>query len=352
MQRAQWIVFAGLIAGLLTAGSALAQTPEGVQCPGASPSRLRLNTLAVVTPGLPPVNVRVAPGFRADRLGTLKEQVSYRVIDGPACANQHLWWQISSADVSGWVVEGQDNTTYLTPYEMPAFATAHDGVVEVRNNGFAFQFDSALAPAVGASPVRAITPAPDPNDGMPEFVAPDGLQFTFFDGTQNDIYPRSRLTFYRADGFRALLPAQGDKIDALRALIADETASENAEIPEVPGHNAAQMIRASIKYLTLPDGGKGVRYLTYYAQASVPATNGSLFYAFRGFSGVSYIHLEYAVDASVLPDRLTGGYWGENDFHNYGSHVTGMLTDLPDDQYTPNLALLDALVQTISTANG
>jgi hypothetical protein len=353
MERARKIALTGLMVGLLSTGSVFAQTPTFV-CPGAAGPRLQPEMQVVVTPGFPPINVRSAPGFQAARVGTLKAEVPYEIIDGPACANRHLWWQIKSADVSGWVVEGEGSDTYLTPYQRPAIAVARNGIVSVDDGGISFQFDSTLAPAVGAATVKAVPPPPDPSDGLPGFIAPAGIQYIFFDGTENEAYPRSTLTIYPANGFRPMSVDQGDKLDALKALIDQQTASEEVEIPEVPSsHYAAQMIRASIKYLTLPDGGRGVRYLSYYSQADVPATNGSLYYEFRGFEGSDYIRLEYAVSASVLPDRLIStSYWGENDFHKYGTHVTSLLTDLPSDQFAPDLGLLDALAQTIKTANG
>ena len=353
MRRTHWIVLTGLVVGLLTAGLAQAQTPEIPSCLSAPAPRLRHDFLAAVVPGTPPVILRDEPTFRSNRLGTLTPGASFRVVNGPVCADGIIWWKVSSAGVDGWAAEGQNGDYFLMPYQPEPLATAEAGQVTVRHKGVYFTLDSALAPAVAFEPVEVIPYNPDA--GWPEFIAPAGIKYTFFDDTQGSIYPRSALTIYPAQGFVELYEEQGEKIEALKAMIAGETAGADGEIPEVPGRNARQMIRASIKYLDFPDG-KGVRYLTYYAQALYPATNRSLYYEFRGFSGNgnrNYVHLQYALRATILPEEIINPqFWKNDDFAQYSANLTRLLTDLPADQFNPNLDLLDALAQSIKVGNG
>jgi tetratricopeptide (TPR) repeat protein len=100
---------------------ALEAVDRTLQCPGALDTRLVVGETGRVTldRGLAQ-RVRVAPGRSSEVLTTLPEGTPFTVLDGPACADDWLWWRIETTDgVVGWVAEGDQNDGYyLEPYEI------------------------------------------------------------------------------------------------------------------------------------------------------------------------------------------------------------------------------------------
>jgi tetratricopeptide (TPR) repeat protein len=100
---------------------ALEAVDRTLECPGALDARLVVGGTGRVTldRGLAQ-RVRVTPGRSSEVLTTLPEGTPFTVLDGPACADDWLWWRIETADgVVGWVAEGDQNDGYyLEPYEI------------------------------------------------------------------------------------------------------------------------------------------------------------------------------------------------------------------------------------------
>ncbi len=351
------IAVAGLTLGLIGGTSSLlAQAPTPELCPGAPLTQLKSGIRAVVTPGAVN-NVRSYYGLKEKLVGTLKPGQTMDIYSGPFCADGYTWWQISSGDLFGYTVEGKGSDYYVIPYAPTPIATAQAGTVNVDQNGIQFSFDGSVAPAVS---VDALPEYPATADGPGWGIAPAGVQFTFFDGTQGSIYPDSTLSVYPAPGFAQLDENTGKELADLQTLISNQSANSKDQIPEVPVINAAQVIRGAVKYLTLADSGKGIRFLTWYAQDISIASNENMHYEFRGFSGdgSQYITAQFAVRSPALPDTVDyqaiGDQYSQNDgaYDQYLTTITATLTAMTDDQFTPNLGQLDALMQSIHFARG
>lgn len=350
------IAVAGLTLGLIGgAGTILAQAPTPEQCPGAPITHLSSGIRAVVTPGAVN-NVRSDASLKADLIGTLKPGETMDIVDGPHCADGYSWWIVSSGDLWGYTVEGKGSDYYIVPYAPTPIATEEAGTVSVDQNDVQFSFDSSIAPAVSIDTLPEYKSVPD---GPGWGVAPAGVQFTFFDGTEGSSYPDSTLSVYPAAGFAALNERTGTEVADLKALIANQSANSKDQIPEVPIINAAQVIRGAVKYLTLGDGGKGVRFLTWYAQDISVASNENLHYEFRGFSadGSQYVTAQFAVRSPALPDTVDYQTFGDQYatpgvYDQYLTDISAKLTALPADQFAPNLDQLDALVQSIHFPKG
>lgn len=79
----------------------------------------------------------------------------------------------------------------------------------------------------------------------------------------------------------ALNPYIQNMVIELQALLNSGDLHPTGSIPFVPIFNAAQMMRAQIKYLDFQNG-KGVRFITQYGQAAVPISNDSAFMLLSG----------------------------------------------------------------------
>ena len=97
--------------------------PSWQPCPDAPPSRLSAGMDAQVNPDVPGSNrVRSQPGLSGGLTGKLDPGQSVSIVDGPACADGMVWWQVeysaASSDLrTGWTSEGDGKESWLVPGE-------------------------------------------------------------------------------------------------------------------------------------------------------------------------------------------------------------------------------------------
>ena len=102
--------------------------------------------------------------------------------------------------------------------------------------------------------------------------------------------------------------------------------------------------------------GNGIRYLTQFDQSPLPVNNRELFYYFHGITnnGTYYVQVILPVQAPFLaPDENPNSSLPRNGipFHSdqsYFNAIAQQLNTTPPDQFSPSLASLDALVQSIT----
>jgi hypothetical protein len=121
-------------------------------------------------------------------------------------------------------------------------------------------------------------------------------------------------------------------------------------MPYLPLINAAQMTHAQVQFLDFKSG-KGVRYLTQFAQGMVTVANNELVYTFQGLTsdGKFYIAAVLPVTNPELPAVskvneelvLSGGY------KDYITKTGAMLDEQPAATFTPDLSKLDAMIGSI-----
>lgn len=224
----------------------------------------------------------------------------------------------------------------------------------VANNGASLSYNSLLAQSaqgvtVAASPV-------DPNvPGGLSMGGPEHTAFAFNGETlTNDVNPfQPQVRVYPADALKALAPAIAQEVIALKTLLAFDHKTLNEALPVVPPFNAEQIIHPQIKYLNFHDG-EGVRFITTYAQNPAPITNDGLFYTFQGLAadGETYVTAFWPIRTDNLPDtykdaRVTDDAAFAAGFEKYAADTANMLNDLPSDAFTPNLALLDSMLESL-----
>jgi hypothetical protein len=122
-------------------------------------------------------------------------------------------------------------------------------------------------------------------------------------------------------------------------------------MPFLPLFNASQVMHAQAQYLDFKNG-KGVRFLTQFDQAPLPVNNFELIYTFQGLTsdGKYYIAAVLPVTHPDLPatQQVSEQQAAElNDFPAYLTKTVAWLDQQPSDSFTPDLAKLDALIQSI-----
>lgn len=131
----------------------------------------------------------------------------------------------------------------------------------------------------------------------------------------------------------------------LQALLESQQPAER--MPFLPLFNAAQVMHAQTEFLDFQNG-RGVRYLTQFDQAPLPINNTELIYTFQGLTddGQTYVAAVLPVTHPDLPAsaQLAAEL---SDFAAYLAQTVAWLEQQPSASFTPDLAQLDALIQSL-----
>lgn len=196
---------------------------------------------------------------------------------------------------------------------------------------------------------------------------PAHLRFSFDDDTLSPwfdpVFERQLLIFpvaaYRQMYEAAGVPDIGQRIDALAGLIAARPEAVSDPIPVFPPlGDTVQDLQAQVSYLDFA-GGSGVRFITHFAPEASPITNDAIFYTFQGLTadGRFYLAFYQPISTSALPDTFDESPAAADydtfaaNFENYLAETRQTLNDLPATAFEPDLAQLDALIESLQLGN-
>ena len=167
---------------------------------------------------------------------------------------------------------------------------------------------------------------------------------------------------YPASDYALMLPAAFESIHRLQNyLYAPENIPAIDQLPGVPFFNAQILFAAQIQPLSFQNG-KGIRYISEYAQFPASANNTDLFYNFIGVTrdGVYYIVAIFPLSSPVLAETSEAGaplpargipylYYADPNANMdaYYTAVTDLLNAQLPDSFTPSLDKLDMLIQSM-----
>lgn len=163
--------------------------------------------------------------------------------------------------------------------------------------------------------------------------------------------------------YERMSKAAAQRVPAMRALLAQRPAAPAGELPVLPVYNEAQALRAQVRYLAFQNGS-GVRWVTFFAQGLVPATNKDVLYTYQGLtadgaywvSAILPVKLAYLpADANSAGKPPAGGVAfpdlanaNEGQVRAYYQAVAEKLDATAAGEFTPGLDALDALVQSLT----
>jgi hypothetical protein len=234
-------------------------------------------------------------------------------------------------------------------------------------------YDSALAPWVEAGTVPAV---PVDEQGLFAVFQPSYAQIRFWGFLGGRPYElpilpaENRIAQVRV--FQtAEFPGYGDdspqgflnQMQALEDLL--ETGVDPARcaqpIPAEPVLPFLPWINMKQTFCSQPEivefaGGRGIRYLSYYSQGANPVLDREVFYTFQGLSddGKFYVAAFFPVVTGIFPTEPPAcpqcSEPGYDPFAELAAALSEQLVQLnvqPADEFTPSLAILDNLVQSI-----
>lgn len=162
-----------------------------------------------------------------------------------------------------------------------------------------------------------------------------------------------QITAFRAGEYSRYGPITQEIVVALQGL------HYSAGQP-LPSGFPAGVLDAKIQELDFAHG-RGVRFLTQFDQAPLPVINHELFYYFQGLTtdGNWYVQAILPVQAPILaaddnpasPLPPGGIPFDTNQLQAYFDAVSAKLNATSPEQFTPSLASLDALIQSIGFSN-
>lgn len=121
-------------------------------------------------------------------------------------------------------------------------------------------------------------------------------------------------------------------------------------MPFLPWLNASQTFCAQPQLIDF-NSGKGVRYLTFYAQGPTPALESQVFYTFQGLTGDGkyYISASFPVNSGIFPSEPPAGQVNPdpNAFLDEMKGQLAQLNSLEPSRFSPSLSVLDELVSSI-----
>ena len=154
-----------------------------------------------------------------------------------------------------------------------------------------------------------------------------------------------------------------NQLSALTALL--ETGVEAARcaqpltsepgLPFLPWINMKQTLCAQPQIIEFQNG-RGIRYLSYYAQGISSALDREVFYTFQGLTkdGQFYVSALFPVETGIFPDEPPPcPQCGEQNYdpsQEWMAVLTEQLVHLnaqPEDEFAPSLSMLDELIKSI-----
>lgn len=89
-------------------------------CPEAPPSKLELGITVIVREGIGhSIRLRRGPGISEAVVGTAHPNDVLKIVGGPNCMDQMVWWELQSMGTGerGWAAEGNDYGSWLVRFE-------------------------------------------------------------------------------------------------------------------------------------------------------------------------------------------------------------------------------------------
>jgi len=261
------------------------------------------------------------------------------------------YFPTGAADTSGFITQApQEDTTVPTAHQLPEATVCGSTPTGTSYGGVSFSVDPAVANNVTPRSISANTP---PQDAAPWDAAnPEYIQFKFSGYPLTGTFFEPTLEIYPVMEYENVNVAVIGKIDDLRKFLAEKpTNPEN--LPFLPTFNAGQMLNAGVTYLNFKNGS-GVRYLTQYGQSFLPINNFLNPYTYQGITNddMYYVSPIFPLSHPDLPTDDSIAPFGDPQAFsdNFPQYVLGVKTNLNSQDpssFTPNLARLDALIQSL-----
>lgn len=233
----------------------------------------------------------------------------------------------------------------------------------VSYNGFKFSYDSSINGQVVINQAAGDEPTVQ-QPGGPEVqhtefsVSGAEPAATIYDAPLAiRVYNTSDFNDYpnQTAQFQSLQKLFGDKTD-LNTFMMPAATNADSNLPFIPIMPASQAIRARAQYVETPSV-RGISYITIFRQDVSPFLSNEFVYTFQGFSidGVHYVSAIFKLDTGLFPAKVPADFDANafnNGFNDYLKQSVTTLNGAQPTDFTPSLAVFDAIIQSFSFEPG
>ncbi len=262
---------------------------------------------------------------------------------------------VRESDLSEWPTWPPPSVT-----EPPPPPPAETAPPSVQAGGVSMTLASPLA---AGYQVEVIPAALDENQFAPWELAPQHLRIRLPDYPLQGRFHQPMVYVYPATSLLAVNDGAAYNIQKLQELLGAGSGSAVSpnDLPGVFFFNAAGLFASRFAPVAFQNG-RGVRWLTQYAQEFAPVNNHELFYLYQGLTAdqAYYVlavlpvsHPALAADDNPNAAVPPGGVPFPEDWtqaEGYYAQIRQMLAAAPPDSFTPRLSELDALVRSLKIA--
>ena len=150
-------------------------------------------------------------------------------------------------------------------------------------------------------------------------------------------------------------PMVADSLTQLETILAEQPAEPEGELPFLPPMPATNDFASQVQYLDLSDGGVGVRWVGRFVQDASPVTADQLKLLFQGVTadGAHLIVAMIPVTTTAIPATIADVPADvmdqvNADFEAYQAEIVDTLNGLTAADFTVNLDVLDAMLQSVA----
>jgi len=247
----------------------------------------------------------------------------------------------------GLNVETQVALTLEAMGGAPTEEPVEENCTTVEFNGISLCYDPSIAQGTSTSIVPAVTSADNPWYNVPQVE-----QIDFTNYVTGEKFHSPRIMVFSVAEYKAVFDRAEETIAELQQYIANKPNIPADAIPFLPTWNAAQLFKVMPAFIGFQNG-QGIRFLAEYGQYSAPVNNTDLFYTFQGITndGNYYVSIILPVTHPSLPaDFNIDAELQQELYNNYQGYLDGIIPTLsaqPLDSFSPNIALLDAMIQSM-----
>lgn len=312
-------------------------------CPGSPPTRLIVGDFARVTAGTSN-NVRDEATTSGEKIGEIPGKGIIQVLEGPVCADGYTWYRIFYHNLSldetmtGWTVETSGSQYAIEPYLLTMKNT-------VGYPRITFTASSSNAPEEYELTIS------EAGSYTYSGLVPEQLVVFGHIGGSTSVYIYTREAHERLYGRAG---RSGMTFDQLFDTDTDSAALTKEDLPSRWWPTATDLF-SQVAFIDF-EGGRGVRHIGYYTQNGAPVDPTELDYIFKGFTDDYYIEAHMKVSTAIIeakdpnyPDEST---YGTEAYEAHISERKAVLDAAPPSDFTPDLAVLDAIFASMVIESG
>lgn len=278
--------------------------------------------------------IRSEPSILADVVGTIPAEAEFQVVSDPACVDNFIWWQVIYDGIVGWTAE-RDRDTGEAWIE-PTFAPNEQESVDFM--GISLTYD-AFRTSLRNTQVT--------ERGL---IGADHAIREFRISLGDVILEDAVISVFSLKDYADLAPVADEEVNALLDMLDSQTFPEGLEEPpNVPIVTTARPFQAAPEFINFQNG-RGVRYVTTYAQNTIVVIGYTPIYEFMGVTNdgqwlvTAKVPITTGLFPTMTPDEVP---YTDETYLDYLRDVEARIDNANNYDFHPRLPVLDSMIESL-----